>query len=63
MCRHLSNQNAVKFVFSLISGTNVPVTIMLAALIVLCVVALSYMLCQRETKVDKYNKLIEEIRD
>ncbi|XP_015761376.1 PREDICTED: uncharacterized protein LOC107340539 [Acropora digitifera] len=45
------------------SGTNVPVTTMLAVLIVLFVIAMSYILCQRETEVDKYNKLIEEIRD
>ena len=36
---------------------------MLAVLIVLFVVAVSYILCRRETEVDKYNKLIEEIRD
>ncbi|XP_044179784.1 ZP domain-containing protein-like [Acropora millepora] len=45
------------------SGTNIPVTTMLAVLIVLFVVAVSYILCRRETEVDKYNKLIEEIRD
>ena len=36
---------------------------MVAVLIVLFVVVMSYILCQRETEVDKYNKLIEEIRD
>lgn len=46
------------------TGPNVPVTIMLAALIVLCVIAMSYLLCQKKKNedVDNYTKLIQEIQ-